>query len=128
MARWVWWACACACENINRRFGTDLEDLLQTFANQFAVAVVRAQLDEASQRIKMLSESKRLYKTLLNSISHELRTPIATIDHAASQLINTQPIESGQHSTLSWQSHSAPVSHRGKRSGAYRYGSRTGVV
>ncbi|MCI0710944.1 MAG: ATP-binding protein [Chloroflexi bacterium] len=36
----------------------------------------------------MLRESERLYTTLLNSISHELRTPIATIAGAASSLLD----------------------------------------
>jgi two-component system sensor histidine kinase KdpD len=43
-------------------------------------------LDEAAERSKVLAESERLYKTLLNSISHELRTPIATISGSASLL------------------------------------------
>jgi two-component system sensor histidine kinase KdpD len=36
----------------------------------------------------MLQESERLYSVLLNSISHELRTPIATIMGAASGLVD----------------------------------------
>ncbi len=45
----------------------------------------------------MLRESERLYTTLLNSISHELRTPIATIAGAASSLLNPQ---TGAHETV----------------------------
>jgi two-component system, OmpR family, sensor histidine kinase KdpD len=36
----------------------------------------------------MLQESERLYTTLLNSISHELRTPIAAITGATSSLLD----------------------------------------
>src|SRR5262249_46284766 len=35
---------------------------------------------------KLVSESERLSKTLLNSVSHEIRTPIAAIGNAAANL------------------------------------------
>ncbi len=38
----------------------------------------------------MVAESERLYKTLFNSISHELRTPIAAIMGASENLLATQ--------------------------------------
>jgi two-component system sensor histidine kinase KdpD len=60
--------------------------LLETFASQVALVIERELLDEAAQESLMLRESERLYTTLLNSISHELRTPIATIAGAASLL------------------------------------------
>ncbi|MFN8595714.1 MAG: sensor histidine kinase KdpD [Anaerolineae bacterium] len=63
------------------------EELLETFASQVALSIEREMLDEAAERSKVLAESERLYKTLLNSISHELRTPIAAITGAASSLL-----------------------------------------
>jgi two-component system sensor histidine kinase KdpD len=51
-----------------------------------ALVIERELLDEAAEQSLMLRESERLYTTLLNSISHELRTPIATIAGAASLL------------------------------------------
>jgi two-component system, OmpR family, sensor histidine kinase KdpD len=66
----------------------DQVELLETFASQVALAIEREMLDEAASRSMMLIESERLYKTLLNSISHELRTPIATITGAASSLLD----------------------------------------
>jgi two-component system sensor histidine kinase KdpD len=60
--------------------------LLETFASQVAVVIEREMLDEAAEQSLMLRESERLYTALLNSISHELRTPIATITGAASLL------------------------------------------
>jgi two-component system, OmpR family, sensor histidine kinase KdpD len=45
-------------------------------------------LDEASEQATMHHESERLYTALLNSISHELRTPIATIKGASSSLLD----------------------------------------
>jgi two-component system, OmpR family, sensor histidine kinase KdpD len=74
----------------NTRFGFDQEALLETFTNQVAQVIERELLDEAAQQSAMLRESERLYTTLLNSISHELRTPIATITGAASSLLHPQ--------------------------------------
>jgi two-component system sensor histidine kinase KdpD len=60
--------------------------LLETFVSQVALMIEREMLDESAQQAAMLRESENLYNTLLNSISHELRTPIATINGAASSL------------------------------------------
>jgi two-component system sensor histidine kinase KdpD len=62
--------------------------LLETFASQIALTIERELLDEAAEHNAMLRESERLYTTLLNSISHELRTPIATIAGAAGGLLD----------------------------------------
>jgi two-component system, OmpR family, sensor histidine kinase KdpD len=62
--------------------------LLETFVSQVALVIEREMLDEAAEQSAMLRESERLYTTLLNSISHELRTPIATVKGAASSLLN----------------------------------------
>jgi two-component system sensor histidine kinase KdpD len=64
----------------------DEEVLLETFVSQIAFVIERELLDEASEQAMMMRESERLYTTLLNSISHELRTPIAGIIGAASSL------------------------------------------
>ena len=58
-------------------------------------------LDEAAEQAAMLRESERLHTTLLNSISHELRTPIATIVGAASSLLNQNLNAEAQHELLS---------------------------
>ncbi|MBZ0318090.1 MAG: sensor histidine kinase KdpD [Anaerolineae bacterium] len=71
------------------RLSFDQEALLETFINQIALVIERELLDEAAEQSAMLKESERLYTTLLNSISHELRTPIATIKGASSSLLAT---------------------------------------
>jgi len=70
------------------RLSFDQEVLLETFTSQIALVIERELLDEAAEQAVMLRESERLYTTLLNSISHELRTPIATIAGAASSLLD----------------------------------------
>jgi len=60
--------------------------LMETFASQIAVAIERAQLAEQAQQAQVLQETERLQTALLNSISHDLRTPLASITGALSSL------------------------------------------
>jgi two-component system sensor histidine kinase KdpD len=69
-------------------FSADQEMLLETFVSQVALMIEREMLDESAEQAKMLQKSEHLYNTLLNSISHELRTPIAAIVGAASSLLD----------------------------------------
>lgn len=66
----------------------DMEDLVETFISQTALAVERELLDKAASRTEVLEESERLYSTLLSSISHEIRTPLAAITGAVSGLLD----------------------------------------
>jgi two-component system sensor histidine kinase KdpD len=69
------------------RLPFDQESLLETFIGQIALAVEREMLDEAAEQATLLRESERLSAALLNSISHELRTPIASVRGAADSLL-----------------------------------------
>jgi two-component system sensor histidine kinase KdpD len=60
--------------------------LLQTSASQAALAVERALLSRSENRAKILEESDRLKTAILSSVSHDLRTPLALIQAAASSL------------------------------------------
>jgi two-component system sensor histidine kinase KdpD len=60
---------------------------LETFANQTALAVERARLAEEAQETQVRMESERLRSSLLSSVSHDLRTPLATITGSASALL-----------------------------------------
>jgi two-component system sensor histidine kinase KdpD len=61
--------------------------LLETFANQLALAIERRRMLEETQRAKLQAETERLRNALLSSVSHDLRTPLAVITGAASSLI-----------------------------------------
>jgi two-component system sensor histidine kinase KdpD len=61
--------------------------LLETFAAQTALAVERALLADESQQAQVRVESERLRNSLLSSVSHDLRTPLATITGAATSLL-----------------------------------------
>ena len=61
-------------------------ELLEAFAAQIALLIEREQLRAASEREKLLAESDRLHRTLLDSVSHELKTPLAVLRSAAENL------------------------------------------
>jgi two-component system sensor histidine kinase KdpD len=62
--------------------------LLETLVNQIALALERARLAEATQRAQVETETERMRNAILSSISHDLRTPLATITGAASGLLD----------------------------------------
>jgi two-component system sensor histidine kinase KdpD len=62
---------------------------LETFAAQIAVALERAQLAEEAQKAQLRVEAERLRSSLLSSVSHDLRTPLASITGASSSLLET---------------------------------------
>lgn len=62
--------------------------LLDAFANQSAQAVERIQLAEQARQVKLLQAAEKLQNALLNSISHDLRTPLVSITGALTALEN----------------------------------------
>lgn len=62
--------------------------VLNTFANDAALALERAQLREQALRSKLLEEVDRFRQSLMGAVSHDLRTPLATIKVASSTLSN----------------------------------------
>jgi two-component system sensor histidine kinase KdpD len=61
-------------------------DLAESFAAQLALLVEREQLRAASEREKLLGESEKLHRALLDGVSHELKTPLAVLGGAAENL------------------------------------------
>jgi two-component system sensor histidine kinase KdpD len=61
--------------------------LLETFAGQIALALERAQLAEMAEHARLTIETETLRSSLLASISHDLRTPLAVIAGSASTLV-----------------------------------------
>lgn len=64
----------------------DERELLQTFADQIAVMIERYWLMQEAGRARVAEESERLYRTLFDSVSHEIKTPLAVIQAATSEL------------------------------------------
>jgi len=66
------------------------EQFWEAFLYQISSKFEREILREAAKKTYLLSESEKLYKTLFNSISHELRTPVATIVGASDTLLEQE--------------------------------------
>ncbi len=66
-----------------------LRELLPTLANHLALALERAQLHEKARHAEILEEIDRLRRALVSAVSHDLRTPLATIKVASSTLLDS---------------------------------------
>ncbi len=64
--------------------------LLASFASQAAQALERARLAEAARQAQVLAAAEKLQTALFNSISHDLRTPLASITGVISSLHDDQ--------------------------------------
>jgi two-component system sensor histidine kinase KdpD len=65
----------------------DQRQLLQTIASQIALAIERDSLAEQARKVLVQAETERLRSSLLSSVSHDLRTPLAVIAGASSSLL-----------------------------------------
>jgi two-component system, OmpR family, sensor histidine kinase KdpD len=65
------------------------EQFWDAFLSQISGKFEREYLRQIARQAYLLSESDKLYKTLFNSISHELRIPVATIMGASDSLISS---------------------------------------
>lgn len=81
---------------LDQLFSGDQKAFWDTFLTQISNALEREFLGELAQKARFLVESDRLYKTLFNSISHELRIPVATIMGASDSLMNSLHSENVQ--------------------------------
>ena len=61
-------------------------DLLETLARLIAAPLERSALAREAERARVAAEGERLRSTLLSSVSHDFRTPLAAILGAASSL------------------------------------------
>jgi two-component system, OmpR family, sensor histidine kinase KdpD len=77
-----------AIDNLRELSGED-ENFLDTIRAQVSNALEREFLNDIARQASVLDESDKLYKTLFNSISHELRIPVAAIMGASDSLLST---------------------------------------
>ncbi len=61
--------------------------VLESFASQIAMAIERAMLSREAEQALLKAETETLRNTLLSSVSHDLRTPLAAITGAATTLL-----------------------------------------
>ncbi len=74
--------------------------LLETFVSQTAIALERDQLANQAQQAQVQVQTEQLRNTLLSSVSHDLRTPLAVITGASSSLLATEPTTSSRYELL----------------------------
>ncbi|MBA3451181.1 MAG: sensor histidine kinase KdpD, partial [Chloroflexia bacterium] len=69
-------------------FHAEDEQLLTTFVDQAALALERARLSEEAAQSAILAQSDELKSALLAAVSHDLRTPLASIKASATSLLD----------------------------------------
>ncbi|MBK7228781.1 MAG: sensor histidine kinase KdpD [Ignavibacteriales bacterium] len=80
----------------NEEFTFDQEEFFINFITQISNAVEREYLNQIAKQSIVTVESEKLYKTLFNSISHELKTPITSIIAATSSLEQENQVNSNK--------------------------------
>lgn len=71
-------------------FAPDRIHALESFVNPIAMALERAFLAEEARRALIKIETETLRNTLLSSVSHDLRTPLAAITGAGTTLLQNE--------------------------------------
>ncbi|MEP7285490.1 MAG: DUF4118 domain-containing protein [Chloroflexota bacterium] len=71
-------------------FSPEQFDMLDALTNQTALAIERSRLAEETERSRVQIETERLRNSLLSSVSHDLRTPLASITGAVSSLLENE--------------------------------------
>jgi two-component system, OmpR family, sensor histidine kinase KdpD len=74
-------------EPAGRRLTNEEYEAAVALGSQAAVAIERTILSEQSEAARVEAEAERLRTSLLSSLSHDLRTPLATIEGAASTIM-----------------------------------------
>ncbi|GMU84057.1 MAG: sensor histidine kinase [Planctomycetota bacterium] len=76
---------------LNQRGNSPLEPdqrhMLETFATQLAIALERSAFAEDAAAARVAADAEQTRNALLSSVSHDLRTPLATIAGTASMLL-----------------------------------------
>ena len=79
------------------RLSADDRRVLRAFASQMAQVIEREELEPEAQAAQAMSEIDRLRTALLGAVSHDLRTPLATIKASVTSLLETHVDWSAEH-------------------------------
>ncbi len=71
----------------------ETENFLETIIAQTAIVLERLEFRGAAEATKLYEASEKLHQTLLNSVSHELRSPITTLIGSATALSDEKTYE-----------------------------------
>jgi two-component system sensor histidine kinase KdpD len=84
-----------------RPLGPDERDTVLAFARQAAIALSRAQLADAAKAAALRARTEEIRSSLLSTVSHDLRTPLASITGAATTLRDpTATLDEGERAEL----------------------------
>ncbi len=70
----------------NRIFAPEQQQLLEVFASQTALAIERTTSQRSAEETRVNMQTEQMRSSLLSAMSHDLRTPLASITGAASTL------------------------------------------
>ncbi len=70
-----------------RGMGPSERQLVETFAGQLALAAERTRLGKEAEASRLEAEASRIRAALFSSVTHDLRTPLASITASASSLL-----------------------------------------
>jgi len=74
-------------EDVERLLPADQRQLLEAFASQLALALERDEMAMDAAEARIQAEAEQVRSSLLSSVSHDLKTPLATIAGASSSLL-----------------------------------------
>jgi two-component system, OmpR family, sensor histidine kinase KdpD len=77
----------------DRRLNLDERDLLESFAQQIAMVLEKESLRTEAETGRVAAQSEELYRSLFNSVSHELQTPLAVIQSGLDELNRTADVK-----------------------------------
>lgn len=83
-------------QNRERLLIPDQMLLLESFAHQIALALEVDRLQENARQSQIRAETEKLRSSLLSSVSHDLRTPLAAIIGSASSLLQAGASATGE--------------------------------
>ena len=79
------------------RLAPDERNVIQTFASQMALAIEGMRLSSEAQEARVEAETNRMRASLFSSVTHDLRTPLASITASVTSLIDDESPLSGEY-------------------------------
>ena len=83
--------------NAKRQLNLEQEHLLYSVARQLAISLEKHFYEKRLREAEKLEDSEKLHQTLLNSISHEMRTPLTVILGTATALADKAAPKNAEH-------------------------------
>src|SRR3989339_328063 len=78
---------------LGERLPLDERRLLETFATQIALAIERVLLVEEARQMQLMREKEIMQTALFDSISHDLKTPLVSIQGSLSDMLENKNLE-----------------------------------